>query len=228
MISFLTKALVVLAFLSGTAYAEEPNIAGLAVTGGVMSVAGYFGHIATHELAHCAVAQYYGAEITQFSILPTKEEGEWHLGYMTYEYEIGSMSDEDHAFVSAAPTLLNLGTLATFTLFYETGLWPSNKYVQLGLTIAAMGAAFDAGAEVFDTRRSSDMSHAYELLGYSKAQKLVARIAQGLLVARAVVSIARSLWDIFISPSRSEPSVLGEPILVAGPATLGVGWRVRF
>ena len=195
-----------------------------------MIIADYFGHITAHELAHSAAAKYYGAEVIDFKILPSKDdEGNWHLGTMTYQYEIGTMNDNEHAMVAFTPTATNLVFLGLFVTSYELDLLPVNKYAKLSLAVIALGALVDLLHQTLDTRHSSDMTKAYDLWGYSDDQKLAARVSMGVFAGFVLVEIVRVLGEVF-APSKPEPERInyGKPYIRTRRDAIGLGWEFPF
>lgn len=227
----LLRIFIAFLLLGGVALADDPTNSELFVAGGIMAVAEYFGHVTTHELVHSVAARYYGAKVIEFDILPTKDDsGQWHLGYMVYEYEYGTMDNDDHAVVAYAPTMFNLGFLAIFSASHELGLLPDNKYAKLSIAIAATFAAIDVLGEVFNTRESSDMTSAYDLLGYSNDQALGLRVIQGVLVGWVFFKIFEVLEEVFgpSTTSASDRIDYGKPYMSASRDQTRLGWSVPF
>lgn len=207
--------------------AAETTTVDLLVAGSIMSVVGYFGHITIHESMHVAGAKYYGARILDFKVLPTKEDGEWHLGFAEYQYKAGTMDDKDHALVSLLPHYVNLGAMALFEVAHHGGFLPDNKYAKLSLSLVALGAALDTGMDAVLYRRSSDLYDGLRLAGYSKVERAAIRIGVAAVCLHTILSVCEALYEVFFesSPSNDSPEGL---YAKAGPDHIELGLRIRF
>ncbi len=170
--------------------AAEPSDRTLVLTGLAMAPVDYLLGVAMHEGSHAVAAKLVGAEVIDVHLFPPGRDpkaGKFRFGWT---YVRGLEGDRERAFFYSAPKLLDLALLGGFAALVYTDAWPSNRYGQLALTVAATGLWVDFAKDVLAFSKHNDVTKTLNLWCMTGWRQIPARLVFGA----AAVGLGFIVW----------------------------------
>jgi hypothetical protein len=140
-------ALLTLALLSTRAHAE-PSDTTLVLVGAGMAIPDYVAGVSLHESSHALAAILLGAHVDTLHVFPPGVDPQAHVFRFGWTYVHGLRSQRDTEIFLLAPKFTDAILLGGFAALVFTSAWPSNKYGELALTVAATGLWVDFAKDV--------------------------------------------------------------------------------
>ena len=129
-------AALVLLLFGRTALADDPSDRDLVLAGAAMALPTYFLGVVMHEGSHALSAKAFGAEILEFSVLPSIRDGRFYFGYVRWQ---GYLTDCEKVWSLLMPKVTNAVFFGGYTLLLATDTLPENDYGRLALAVFATG-----------------------------------------------------------------------------------------
>jgi hypothetical protein len=174
---------------------ERPETDNLVWAGLGFAVPTYFLGVAAHEGSHALAAEIAGGEVIELHLLPGVRHGHFYFGYVRTR---GLPTPGARAFFLAAPKLVDLAVLGTYSAFVLTDHTPDNHYARLGLTVLATGFWVDFSKDIPAFWSHSDVVKLYDLVGAtSEWRRLPLRLVHVGLSAAAGAVLWIGYRDVF-------------------------------
>jgi hypothetical protein len=197
--------------LARSARADEPTSGELVLGGAGMAIPAYVAGVAWHEGSHALWAKLAGAEITEYTILPSVRGGHLYFGYTRWR---GRLSAAQTAWILVAPKLTDTLLLGGFSLLVATDTLPENRWGRLALTVVASAAWVDFTIDVFSLNPGNDLVHAHALVGHTReAQRLPWRLLQLGIAATFGYVLYRGYDQVFSREATAAPAAFLLPLL---------------
>lgn len=191
--------------LAGHARADDDRPSTGALVGGGLAMApvAYLAGVAWHEGSHALWATLFGAEVTEFDVLPGTHDGTFYFGYTRWRG--GDLSDGERAWVLVSPKLTDALLLGGFTALVAADALPDNRWSAISLTVLASAAWVDFTLDVFSWRAGNDLVRAHKLMGHTtELQRLPWRLLHLGLAAGAGYVLYRGYVHVFDEEDEGE------------------------
>lgn len=208
----MTRALVILCLLAGTARAE-PSDRTLVLVGLGMAPPTYLLGVGLHEGSHALGAVLVGATVDSVHLFPPGRDpksGRFRFGW-TYVH--GLEGRGERIFFYLAPKITDALLLGGFSALVLTDAWPSNKYGQLALTVLATGWWIDFAKDVFLFHKGNDVVKAFDLWCFKGWRQIPARLVYAAANVGLGYLVYRGYRRTFDDSSAGAPSALVMPLL---------------
>jgi len=198
------KALVVLVVLAGAA-AAQPDNTRLVEVGLAMAPVDYLAGVALHEGSHALAAKLVGADVDSLHVFPPGIDPNAKVFRFGWTYVHGLHTKADRITFLIAPKVTDTLLLGGFAALVFTSAWPSNKYGQLALTVAATGLWVDFAKDVVLFSPQNDVSKILNLWCITGWRQIPARILYGAMDVGLGYIVLRGYERLF---DRNDPMIL--------------------
>ncbi len=194
----------------------EPSNETLVYVGLGLAIPTYVAGTALHEGTHALAAELVGAEVDAYhpflGINPLNHK--FNFGWTNVH---GLRTRGDQAFFYIAPKITDAVLLGGFSALVYTSAWPSNRYGQLALTVAATGLWVDFAKDVvLWWRPINDVSQFERLTCLTGWRRVASRVVYAAADVGLAVIVAHGYQRTFTTPATAmtaTPLVL--PVLTA-------------
>jgi hypothetical protein len=207
-----------------------PGMIEILGAGTAMGIGSYFLGVTLHEASHAALATAFGAQVTDFQVLPQiLPDGSVLFGSTSY---VGNLNRDQEAIVLLGPKFLDLAIMGTYIGLFEGGVLPRHPIAHLPFVVMATASWVDFAKDIFSTNPNNDLVRVYDLYGLrDEESRLAFRVVHAGLALAAAVEIGRGWYRVFssagapVDPGRHrEPRVRGGRVSpVIGPGGIGIG-----
>ena len=174
----------------------------------------YVAGVSLHEGTHAIAAKLVGADVDELHLFPPGIDPHTHSFRFGWTYVHGLHTRADRAVFYVAPKITDSLLLGGFAALVYTSAWPSNRYGELALTVAATGLWVDFAKDVVLFSPINDVSQFERetcLVGW---RRVAARIVYAAADVGLAVIVAHGYQRTFERPSTmATPLVL--PVLTA-------------
>ena len=169
------RALAVLVALSASAHAQPDNST-LVYVGLAMAPVDYVAGTALHEGSHALAAKLVGADVDELHVFPPGRDPHANVFRFGWTYVHGLHTKADRITFLIAPKITDAVLLGGFAALAFTSAWPSNKYGQLALTVAATGLWVDFAKDVVLFAPQNDVVKIFNLWCFTGWRQIPARV----------------------------------------------------
>ena len=198
------KALAILAALAGSAAAQPDNTRIVGV-GLAMAPVDYLAGVALHEGSHALAAKLVGADVDSLHVFPPGIDPNAKVFRFGWTYVHGLHTKADRITFLIAPKVTDTLLLGGFAALVFTSAWPSNKYGQLALTVAATGLWVDFAKDVLLFSPQNDVSKILDLWCIKGWRQIPARILYGAMDVGLGYIVLRGYERLF---DRNDPVIV--------------------
>jgi hypothetical protein len=158
-----------------------------------------------HEGSHALAAKAYGAEITEFRVIPfyDEERKRSYFGRTGYNYGDKEVSDSDRAWVSSAPMFTDAALISVCSGLAFSGTLPKNKWAKTGLTVFCLLPTIDFINHIRATSEYADLVKIEKTIAKYNPNisesdaRLMTRIPMGVAIAVGATASGFMLYDLF-------------------------------
>jgi len=205
------KALLIVAALAATAYAQPEN-ATLVEVGLGMAPVDYLAGVALHEGSHALAAKLVGATVDELHVFPPGIDPHakvFRFGW-TYVHDLHTKADRVTFLI--APKITDTVLLGGYAALVFAGGWPDNKYGQLALTVAATGLWIDFAKDVVLFSPQNDVSKILNLWCMTGWRQIPARLVYAAMDVGLGYIVLRGYERLF--DRNDPPSARTTPLLL--------------
>jgi hypothetical protein len=198
------KVLAIVAALAGSA-AAQPDNTRLVEVGLAMAPVDYLAGVALHEGSHALAAKLVGADVDSLHVFPPGIDPNAKVFRFGWTYVHGLHTKADRITFLIAPKVTDTLLLGGFAALVFTSAWPSNKYGQLALTVAATGLWVDFAKDVVLFSPQNDVSKILNLWCITGWRQIPARLLYGAMDVGLGYIVLRGYERLF---DRNDPVIL--------------------
>ncbi|HEY1546391.1 MAG TPA: hypothetical protein VGG28_01155 [Kofleriaceae bacterium] len=142
------RAAVLTLLLVASSARAEPSDTTLVLVGAGMAIPDYVAGVSLHESSHALAAILLGAHVDTLHVFPPGVDPQARVFRFGWTYVHGLKTQRDTELFLLAPKFTDAILLGGFAALVFTSAWPSNKYGELALTVAATGLWVDFAKDV--------------------------------------------------------------------------------
>jgi peptidase M50B-like protein len=201
------KVLLALVLVCGTAHADPSNER-LVLVGLALAPADYLIGVSMHEGSHALAAKLVGAEVDELHLFPPGIDPHTKTFRFGWTYVRGLRTRNDRVLFYIAPKITDAVLIGGFAALVFTGAWPTNKYAQLGLTVAGTGLWVDFAKDVVLFSPHNDVTKVFDNWCMTGWRQIPARVVYAALDVGFAYVVYRGFKRTFDEPTSATPLVV--------------------
>ncbi len=194
----------------------DPSNETLVYVGLAAAPVDYLAGVSLHEGSHALAAKLVGADVDEYHPFPPGIDPHTHTFRFGWTYVHGLHTRGDRAFFYIAPKITDSLLLGGFAAVVYTSAWPSNRYGELALTVAATGLWVDFAKDVVLLSPLNDVSQFERETCLRGWRRVASRVVYAATDVGLALVVAHGYVRTFDRPSATAtPRTLVLPVLTA-------------